>query len=239
MNKTIPFTNDIVFSTKIASITSISLEHEVTINDTEINGNFIISGDYKTHEVSVNKEKFNYSLPFSVDLPDNVIKDTINFDISDFTYDVIGDDTLRVNIEFNVEANLNEEQLTPIIKKTEDIIFDEEIERKEKEENEIIEKEEKEVEIKEKDEEIKLVNEEEQVAPSKRINDDIKENIISTINSDEDTYTTYYVHIVRENETIESICEKLHTTKDIIENYNDITTLSINDKLIIPKNTDE
>lgn len=237
MNKTIPFTNDIIFNTKIASITSISLEHEVSINDHELTGNFIIAGDYKTHEVSVNKETFNYSLPFSVDLPDEVIKDTINFDITDFTYDVIGDDTLRVNIEFEVEAKLEEKEATEeeiipsLEEKIEPIILDDKEERKEENGNEDKQEVEVNTEVIDNEEQIEEKNE--------RLDEEIKENIISSINNEEDTYTTYYVHIVRENETIESICEKLKTTKDIIEQYNDLTTLSINDKLIIPKNTDE
>ena len=238
MNKTIPFTNDIIFNTKIASITSISLEHEVSINDHELTGNFIIAGDYKTHEVSVNKETFNYSLPFSVDLPDEVIKDTINFDITDFTYDVIGDDTLRVNIEFEVEAKLEEkeekkEEIIPSLEeKIEPIILDDKEERKE---DENINEDKQEAEVN-----TEVIDNEEQIEEkNERLDEEIKENIISSINNEEDTYTTYYVHIVRENETLETICEKLKTTKDIIEQYNDLTTLSINDKLIIPKNTDE
>ena len=62
MNCIIPFTKDIKFKTNIAEILSISLEHDFTANPEEVLGNFIISGDYKTHEVSVNKEHFELSL---------------------------------------------------------------------------------------------------------------------------------------------------------------------------------
>ena len=60
MNCIIPFTKDIKFKTNIAEILSISLEHDFTANPEEVLGNFTISGDYKSHEVSVNKEHFEY-----------------------------------------------------------------------------------------------------------------------------------------------------------------------------------
>ena len=71
MNCIIPYTKEIPFNSKIKEITSISLEHEMSINEGEILGNFIISGEYKAHELSVNKESFEHVLPFSIDLTEN------------------------------------------------------------------------------------------------------------------------------------------------------------------------
>ena len=88
MNCVIPFNKIIKFDTNIAEITSISLEHEITINDTSILGNFLISGEYKSHEVSVNVEKFNYTLPFDFALPESINPESINFEITDFTYKI-------------------------------------------------------------------------------------------------------------------------------------------------------
>ena len=51
---------------------------------------------------------------------------------------------------------------------------------------------------------------------------------------DDDSYVTYHIHIVKDNETIESICTKYKTNENILKDYNDISTLSIGDKLIIP-----
>ena len=64
MKSVIPFKKVIEFKTKIAEITSISLEHEYVKKEGELSGDFIVEGDYKVHEVSVNKEKFKYRLPF-------------------------------------------------------------------------------------------------------------------------------------------------------------------------------
>ena len=104
MKSVVPFTKDILFKSKIAEITSISLEHELDVKEDSVTGNFIISGDYKSHEVSVNKEEFLYKLPFSVELTENIDLNTFNFEILDFYYDVIDNDTLRINIEFEVKA---------------------------------------------------------------------------------------------------------------------------------------
>ena len=46
MNCIIPYTKEIPFNSKIKEITSISLEHEMNINEGEILGNFIVSGEY-------------------------------------------------------------------------------------------------------------------------------------------------------------------------------------------------
>ena len=74
MKMSIPYEKEIVFNTKIAEITSISLEYEANVLDDDIEGEFIVSGDYKIHELSVNKEPFKYRIPFSVSLTDDIKK---------------------------------------------------------------------------------------------------------------------------------------------------------------------
>ena len=115
MNCKIPFTKDIDFEKKVSEITSISLEHETKVEEGTLKGNFIVSGDFKSHEVSVNKEPFSYILPFEIDLTENVDVDTIEFMIEDFTYEVIEGSILRVNIDFNVIASLKEIEEEPEI----------------------------------------------------------------------------------------------------------------------------
>ena len=58
MKQVVPFKKDIIFKSKIAEITSISLEHTLNLDDDTISGDFIVSGDYKMTEASVNKEDF-------------------------------------------------------------------------------------------------------------------------------------------------------------------------------------
>lgn len=205
MNLKIPFTKEIEFKGNIASIVSISLEHDYTINDSEVLGNFIVSGEYKTHEVSVNKEHFEFCLPFSVSLPLDIDTSTLEFNILDFTYELKDKNTLVVNIEYNVNASKLE---------VEDNI-------------EVLEEKRNIEEVKEED----RSRDEEEI---KKVKEEVEDNeVIKNINK-EDEYMIYNIHIYKESDTIESICLKYNTTEDILKEYNDITNLSINDKLIIP-----
>lgn len=111
MKTVIPYEKEIKFKTKIAEITSISLEHQDSINDTSINGEFILSGDYKAHQISVNKESFNYNIPFTIALDNNLDRNTIKYDITDFTYDIKDNDILVLKIEMTLEADVIEEEL--------------------------------------------------------------------------------------------------------------------------------
>ena len=123
MNCVIPYTKEIVFKTKIAEISSISLEHEMSINQTELLGNFIVSGEYKAHELSVNKDEFSYTLPFSIELSETIDLDSIDFSITDFSYEVVNDNTLKTFIEFSVvaaEKELVEEEKEEIDKTTQE-----------------------------------------------------------------------------------------------------------------------
>lgn len=49
-----------------------------------------------------------------------------------------------------------------------------------------------------------------------------------------DTYVTYYVYLVKEEDNIDKIMEKFSVTKDELENYNDLSNIKAGTKLIIP-----
>ena len=242
MKTTIPFTKDILFKSKIAEITSISLEHELNINEKEVSGNFIVSGDYKTHEVCVNKEDFSYELPFSVEVTENIDLDTLNFEIVDFYYDIIGEDTLRVNIEFTITAQEKKEEEKEEVEVIEENENREEIAHFEEVDEEInnttLEEIKLSVEEVEEEKEIKEEKEEEE----ERLDENEKNAVLKAISSndkEEDEYMTYNVHIVREMETLESISQSYNTTIEIIKEYNNIDTINIGDKIIIPEEKDE
>lgn len=219
----IPYEREIEFPSKIAEITSISLEHEEKISNQELVGDFILSGDYKVHNISVNKEEFSYRLPFNIELSDRVDKDSVNLDISDFTYDIKDDNTLTVKIELEFDYQEREKE--------------EEI--KEAEVDEITEEERIEPTEEELDEEInKLIN-------IDRDNDEEKEVekpskvVLNTSNIEENTYVTYHVYIVEKDDTIESICQKYKVSQEILHEYNEFETISLGDKLLIPIYEDE
>lgn len=109
MNLIIPFEKKVKFDTPISEICSISLEHEITKNDGEILGNFLITGTYKEHELSINKTDFNFTLPFSVELTTRVDLSSLDMSIDNFTYDLNGSD-LDIKIDYVIEAqDLKEE----------------------------------------------------------------------------------------------------------------------------------
>ena len=68
---------------------------------------------------------------------------------------------------------------------------------------------------------------------------DIKENtavssLFENINESEETYATYSVYILREEETVNSLIAKYKTTKEELESYNDLSNLTLGSKIIIP-----
>ena len=228
MKSVVPFTKDILFKSKIAEITSISLEHELDVKEDSVTGNFIISGDYKSHEVSVNKEEFLYKLPFSVELTENIDLNTFNFEILDFYYDVIDNDTLRINIEFEVKAEKKEEKIEEREVKQEEIFTPVEEE---------IESIEVEIPVSNKIEEpVEKVKKEK---PEERVEKEEQETILNNIDVEEDDFMTYNIHIVREMESFESISEKYNVSVDLLKEYNNLESINIGDKIIIPEEKDE
>ena len=196
MNCKIPFTKDIDFKKKVSEITSISLEHEIKVEDGLLKGNFIVSGDFKSHEVSVNKEAFSYILPFEIDLADNINPDTIEFMIEDFTYEIVDNSILRVNIDFNVIGSVNEiKEEVPLFQDASAMFLEKEEENRNQLEEPVLEKEEK-------------IDEE---------------------------YATYHIHVILDNENLDTICDMYHVSPSTLEAYNDLTNLSPKDKIIIPQ----
>lgn len=201
MKKIVPFKKDIIFKTNLAEITSISLEHNLKIDEHVVKGNFTVSGEYKTTDTSRDTEPFSYDLPFSIAFDDKYKLDNAVVDIDDFYYEIINDSVLSINIETSVD-------------KIEEILIETKEENKE-------EKEDREKII----EEQRCIEDEEIEIP--------KTNLFDSV-SDKETYSTYKIYIVRENDTIESIMEKYSINKDTLELYNDLSEVKIGDKIIIP-----
>ena len=92
--------NNPLFKTNLSEITSISLEHNLNKEGiSEISGNFVISGQYKIADTSVDVEDFSYELPFSINLDEKYILDKAEIDIDDFYYEIVNDSVLSVNID--------------------------------------------------------------------------------------------------------------------------------------------
>lgn len=223
MKEIIPIKKEFIFNTKIGEITDISLDYDYKIKDELVEGNIDISGSYKMTEASVVTEDFFYRVPFSVAISKEIKQDTINIEIDDFKYS-FDKDILNTNIELllTCEEEPIKEETFNIDKYFEEIKQDNinnEIEL-EKEINDIsFDNEENNVEL----ENIDNIN----------INN-ITNNITNNIINDEKKYYKYKVYIIRQNDTLDSICNKYNITINELKEYNNIENINIGDKLIIP-----
>lgn len=218
MKKIVPFNKDIDLDTSIAEINSISLEHTLQMKgDNLVSGTFIIGGQYKMTQGSINVDPFNYELPFDISIDKKYDTQNVIVDINDFYYELINNKTLRVNIEVSVDGLIekSEREVEEVTESKEEILED-------VSEEEILEKET--VETFKEDEN---PNEERESLNVKSIFSDIDEN---------ERYAVYKVHMVTENDTIESILQKYEVTKEQLSDYNELTQLKIGDKLIVPTN---
>ena len=126
MKKTINYEKDIIFKTKISEICSISLEHKFDLKDKLLTGKFILSGEYKVSELSVNKEPFFYELPLEYEIEDKIIPDSLKYEIEDFEYTTL-DDTLSIYINFGIRYDEEPEEvpIIPEIETFEDRVLEE------------------------------------------------------------------------------------------------------------------
>jgi hypothetical protein len=255
MKQIIPFKKDLPFKTKVSDITSISLERKIEILDGGIvTGTFYITGDYKMNEGSINREKFSFDLPFDITLDPRYDVNSVKADIEDFYYDVINEDTLKVNIDLYIEAEylpdtsldnniLTEEdksnnEMNDVQKEDEPVEEDRNIMTESKSDS----KNDENIEI-EKDKEVtsEKINNDDATMNDSDIErndvDDFANDLFSNLDNTE-TYTTYYVYIVKEEDTIDKIISLYGVTKEDIENYNDITSIKPGDKVIIPKTSE-
>ena len=258
MKSIIPYTKSISFGSKIAEITSMSLEHEMDIKPGEISGNFIISGEYKSHEVSVNREPFLYKLPFSIELTENIDLESIEFEITDFSYDILNDDTIEVSIEFSLDALEMSMEETESLEKSEHLEereileqFDEEsapveiidlidtplvkneMGAKDGEMEQIETREMLELEEVEEREDVMIKEQKEKVVQVEDMKES-EETIIKNVNPMDDSYATYHIHIVKEGENIETICTMYHSNLNLLSEYNSMENMNVGDKIIIP-----
>ena len=232
MNKLVPFHKNIEFKTSIGDITSIALDKEIKINKDNIEGTFTISGSYKMLKTSANQEEFSYDIPIDITMDKKYDLKNAKADIDDFHYEIVDDNCLDVSIDLLID-NIEE--------KEEPIIIEEVIRPKEeidipflKKKEEI--KQEEVLEVRnDKEDKLSTYIEESTAESIEKSNNDKKvESLFTKFLDDEDTYSTYKVYIVRENDTLETIMEKYKVTKEELGDYNDLKDINLNDKIIIP-----
>lgn len=187
MKKIIPFNNVLSFDTDVKEITAISLEHKIKKESDTISGVFYITGEYKITEGNIEKEKFNFELPFDIALGCNYNLDTLTVDIDDFRYELIESNRLKVNIDLYIDGEVQEEnreeEKEPIITKIQERLdlLDEMLQTKE----ETTEKEE---------ETYQAINEEEKYVTYRVYtitNNDTLDNILKKYNTTKEELSKY------------------------------------------------
>lgn len=210
MNKTVSFEKKIEFPSMIGKVSAIALEKYLDFMDeSNVEGYFLLSGKYKISEASRLEEDFSYKIPVEITLLEKIVDGSGKIEISNFTYEVENENTMVCHIELNIEG---EEKLE-----------EEYEEERECDGDDILEKE-IEIPILEKEEE--KSEEKEEIS--------VDENSFLNPVEEEETYGTFLVYIVRESETLNSILEKYSTSLEEFEKYNDIKDITIGSKLIIP-----
>lgn len=225
MKKIISFEKKLEFPSMVGEITSISLEHTLEFKSpTLIEGAFLITGSYKLTEASCIEDNFNFKVPTEIMLTENIDVSTGKITVDDFFYEIENEENLVCHIDVLVEG-------------VEEVFIEEspleEVERQVEEIRECDGDENKEIEIPHREDEIEKIKEEieeiEELVPE-------EQSLFSNLKDDEDTFTTYSIYIIRQDETIQTVLEKYKITKEELEEYNDLSNIVEGSKVIIPVN---
>lgn len=221
MKKIISFEKKLEFPSMVGEITSIALEHTLEFKSpTLIEGAFLITGTYKLTEASCIEDNFNFKVPTEIMLTENIDITTGKITVDDFFYEIENDESLVCHIDVLVEGLeeifIEEQPLQEIERQVEEI---RECDGDENKEIEIPHKEQRE-DVKEEIEELVLE----------------EQSLFSNLKDDEDTFTTYSIYIIRQDETIQTVLEKYKITKEELEEYNDLSNITEGSKVIIPVN---
>ena len=256
MKKIVPFNNVLDFDTDVCEITAISLEHNIKTDNDLISGEFYIMGEYKITDGQLEKEKFDFVLPFDIALGTNYDRSTLVIDIDDFRYEIIDRNKLKVAIDLYIDGEVLPDEIimdreeSEVIEEDDveneiDLLEEDDISSEEEVYGEVIEEESNEEEIEQVliTERIDLLDEmldkdkKENGMDNTNINinnNDNTDKIDIFNNSSEDKYVTYRVYRVMDNDTIDKIMEKYEITKEELSKYNDLDMIKPGDKLIIP-----
>ncbi len=263
MNEVFTVEKEFLFKNKIYEITSMSIEYNFDIIGSNCKGEFILSGDYRLHEVSINKEDFSFKFPFNVEINSNINLDSVEVEITDFSYG-FNEDVLTAYVEYIVRGEQSliefaeETDLEEFLQNNETEIINLSEEEDNKEPEELIEEklfretenfaelspEITPVEIPENNEFLDTnpkINAEgvgrdkdQEIVPEEnKISEVDKDAIIDNINTDE-SFVTYNVHTVTASDTVDEICKAYKISGNDLKRFNDIDELTLNQKLIIP-----
>lgn len=267
MQKVISFNKNLEFKTMISEITSISLDqHLAFMDESSISGELVISGKYKLTAASRLEEDFIFHLPIEIVLTEKLEEATRKVTIEDFRYDIQEDDTLDCHVELLIEGveiidvdeeeNTNDdresvveelplEQLTEDEDKSKKLVVEENTSKRECD-NDMVDNiinSSEDLEANELNSDLLPVEKESvsEVISTTEVSENSVEvgSLFSSFKESDETFATYSVYIFRQNDTIEAVMDKYQVTKEELENYNDLSSLTIGSKLIIPTHSSE
>lgn len=247
MRQVIPFSKNIEFKTMIGEITNLSLEHDLALNDEyTVNGNFLVSGKYKINPTATTEEDFSYKIPIDITIDQRYKTDDIELEIDDFKYEVVDSNKLKVDIDLSIDHLEEKEE----IKEEEiDCEKDDQLET----ENIDFSDERKVLTDSEKEEIDAIINDDTtdlflETGKEEKLEGSLQEekkettsvgSLFNSFKDTEETFSTYSVYIVRNGDNVDDIISKYKTTREALEEYNDMANIKIGTKLIIPTVCDE
>ena len=257
MKQIISFEKEIAFKTMIGEVTSISLEHTLSFQGpSTISGDMIVSGTYKMTEASTLEEDFQYAIPVDIMLTKELEEDNRSITIHNFTYDIRNEDTLHLYIDVLVKGRevieleeaeeeviepvreeqpkIDEEQKEDTTNDNKELLTDIEVEESQKVIDNIINTDKKEEVVIEDKKEEPVIKNDTQEEIKTTTDTKVMNSIFSAFANTEETYTTYSVYLLRENDSIENIIENYGVTREELSYYNDLDNLNVGSKIIIP-----
>ena len=278
MKKLVPFTKEIEFKTMISKVTSISLEHTLRVEkDNLISGYFILEGTYKMTQASQIDEEFSYKIPVDIELDEKYDTSNITLDIDDFTYEVIDEEKMRINITLCIDNIEEKEVVLPVEDVIEDfdtleledknsgnreskndgVLDDLFLDTSKKVPLEFDSKKEIVEESEQNNNDNTTINNDENIETSNELiyenntsnnntNNDtnkpqmVNNNVSSIFSSFKDnieTYKTYSVYIMKEEDTIDVVLQKYGVTREELEEYNDMSDIKTGSKIIVPSSS--
>lgn len=257
MKQIISFEKEIAFKTMIGEVTSISLEHTLSFQGpSTISGDMIVSGTYKMTEASTLEEDFQYAIPVDIMLTKELEEDNRSITIHNFTYDIRNEDTLHLYIDVLVKGRevieleedeeeviepvreeqpkIDEEQVEDTTNDNKELLTDIEVEENQKVIDNIINTDKKEEVVIEDKKEEPVIKNDTQEEIKTTTDTKVMNSIFSAFANTEETYTTYSVYLLRENDSIENIIENYGVTREELSYYNDLDNLNVGSKIIIP-----
>ena len=212
MKKIVPFQKELTFKDKVLEITSIALDNTLKLNKDLVSGEFIVSGTFKKFLEGQIEEEFKYNIPVDITIDSKYDTSNCNVSIDDFSYEIINESILKVNIsvmldDLDIKMPEKEDIEEAFVLRGEDKPDNLVVDANLKIDKEFLEKENNNIDY-EKELDLNL--------------EDSKE------------YSIYRVYTVKEDDTLDIIYEKFNTTKEVLMDYNDISDIKVGSKIIIP-----